>query len=61
MIHRATSELDSGEVMMERSVANTFYGASQLTTYLHRMAWDMWVDFLQIYMCLDEQQDDEMV
>jgi len=61
VIHRATSELDSGEVLMERSIANTFYSAPQLTTYLHRMAWDMWEDFLNIYMCLDEQQDDEMV
>lgn len=57
VIHRATAELDSGEVLMESSVANTFYSAGQLTTYLHRMAWDMWVDFLRIYMCLDERDD----
>lgn len=61
VIHRATAELDSGDVLMERSVANTFYSASNLTNYLHRMAWDMWVDFLRTYMCLDEDQDDEVV
>lgn len=59
VIHRATAELDSGEVLMERSTANTFYGPNQLTTYLHKMAGDMWADFLQIYMGLQNDQQVE--
>lgn len=50
VIHRATAELDSGEVMMERSTANTFSSAKQLSSYLHNMAWSMWEDFLKYYL-----------
>lgn len=56
VIHEASAELDSGKVLMERSVANTFPNAELLTTYLHRMAWDMWVDFLPIYTGLQSEE-----
>lgn len=46
VIHKVTSELDGGEVVMERSLGNHFYSEEQLTKSLHDMASDMWVDFL---------------
>lgn len=60
VIHRATAELDSGEVLMERSVANTFANAKMLTRYLHRMAGEMWVDYLPlVYPEFQPQSDDQ--
>jgi folate-dependent phosphoribosylglycinamide formyltransferase PurN len=48
VIHKVAAKVDSGKVYMERSVSNTFAGESTLTPYLHRMATDMWVDFLNM-------------
>lgn len=47
VIHQATAELDGGRVLMERSTSNMFYSPDQLTSYLHRMATDMWVDYFE--------------
>lgn len=47
VIHRAVAEVDAGDVLMERSTFNHYYGVDDLSSRLHEMATDMWVDFLQ--------------
>jgi folate-dependent phosphoribosylglycinamide formyltransferase PurN len=47
VIHRATEELDSGEIIMSRRVLNTYPSVKLLTHALHDMAGDMWVDFFE--------------
>jgi len=46
VIHRATSVLDDGPVIMSRRVLNTYPNANTLTDVLHTMASDMWIDFI---------------
>lgn len=46
VIHRAVPEVDAGEIIMERSTSNCYSGAHELTSKLHDIAADMWVDFL---------------
>ena len=46
VIHRVIGEVDSGEVVMERSARNVFPSSKLLTPYLHTMASDMWIDYL---------------
>jgi folate-dependent phosphoribosylglycinamide formyltransferase PurN len=48
VIHHVSPEVDSGKVVMERSTSNTFAGCGVLTEYLHKMATDMWVDFMML-------------
>lgn len=48
VIHRVIPEVDSGEILIERSVSNTFAGCSSLTSYLHDMATHLWVDFINL-------------
>ena len=47
IIHKAEAEVDSGTIYMTRSCQNTFDTSEDLTYYLHSIATDMWVDFLQ--------------
>ena len=47
VLHRATAEVDSGEILMETSTLHTFYGEKSLTKALHGMAGRMWVGFLK--------------
>ena len=47
VIHKAVAEVDAGEVLMERSTTNVYYGEKSLTEQLHKMATDMWVQFLE--------------
>jgi len=47
IIDKAEAEVDSGDVYMTRSCQNTFETPDDLTYYLHSIATDMWVDFLQ--------------
>ena len=47
VIHRASPEVDSGEILMETSMSNSFYGEKALTKALHEMAGSMWVTFLE--------------
>ena len=47
VIHKAIAEVDAGDILMERSLNNSFYSESLLTTALHEMASDMWVQFLE--------------
>ena len=47
VIHKASAEVDSGEVLMESSMLNSFYGEKGLTKALHEMAGNMWVGFLK--------------
>ena len=49
VIHRASSELDSGEVLMERSSPNIFATEQWLTSHLHQMSTDMWFEFISNY------------
>lgn len=49
VIHRATAELDSGEVLMERSTPNIFSNEQSLTSHLHHMSTDMWFEFISNY------------
>lgn len=49
VIHRATAELDSGEILMERSSPNIFSNEQSLTSHLHQMSTDMWVEFISNY------------
>jgi folate-dependent phosphoribosylglycinamide formyltransferase PurN len=46
VIHKVTPELDSGEIIMERSTSNTFYNFDELNSYLHKMAGEMWIHLL---------------
>lgn len=46
VIHRAIGEVDSGEVLMERSSHNVFPNGDVLSRHLHWMATDMWCDYL---------------
>ncbi len=46
VIHRAIAEVDSGDIFMERSTRNNYNSPKILEKYLHGMAGDMWVDFL---------------
>ena len=48
VIHRVTTKVDSGKVLFERSTSNHYSGESQLTEALHKMATDMWVDFINL-------------
>ena len=48
VIHHVDPGVDTGDVIIERSVSNTFPGESVLTEYLHRMATDLWVDFINL-------------
>ena len=47
VIHRATAEVDAGEVVMSRSVLNTYNSINILTDVLHEMAGNMWIDFFE--------------
>jgi len=47
VIHRAVAEVDSGEVLMERSSHNHYPNGDVLCRHLHWMASDMWVDYLE--------------
>jgi folate-dependent phosphoribosylglycinamide formyltransferase PurN len=46
VIHKVTPELDSGEIIMERSTPNTFYNFDELNSCLHKMAGEMWTYLL---------------
>lgn len=48
VIHRAIAEVDAGDILMTSSVRNTFNGENDLTTQLHKMASDMWIDLLRM-------------
>ena len=48
VIHHVTPEVDDGGVIIERSVSNTFSGPPQLSCYLHRMATQLWIDFINL-------------
>jgi methionyl-tRNA formyltransferase len=47
VIHRAIAEVDAGDILLERSLNNSFYSESTLTTALHEIASDMWVQLLE--------------
>ena len=47
VIHRASAEVDGGEILMETTTSNSFYCESALTEALHDMAGGMWVNFLE--------------
>ena len=47
VIHRAEAKVDDGDIYAERKCQNTFDTLEDLTYYLHSIATDMWVDFLQ--------------
>ena len=47
VIHRAIAEVDAGDILLERSFNNSFYSESTLTTALHEIASDMWVQLLE--------------
>ena len=48
VIHKVTKDVDGGEIIIERSVNNTFSGPTTLSCYLHRMATELWVDFINL-------------
>lgn len=48
VIHRVIPEVDAGEILIERSVINTFPGCDTLTSYLHDMATHLWTDFINL-------------
>lgn len=47
VIHKASAEVDSGEIIMSRRVFNSYPSVNILTEVLHTMAGDMWVDFFE--------------
>ena len=47
VIHRTIGQVDTGEVLMEREVINEYNNVADLTTTLHEIAGDMWVEFLR--------------
>jgi methionyl-tRNA formyltransferase len=49
VIHKASAEIDSGEVIMERSTYNVYPSENKLTEHLHEMAQSLWVDFFDLY------------
>lgn len=57
VIHQATAQVDSGEILMERSTLNHFPNGDVLCRHLHWMATDMWTDYLS--MIYDTIEDDE--
>jgi folate-dependent phosphoribosylglycinamide formyltransferase PurN len=46
VIHRATEELDGGEIVVEKSVPNTFSSFKKMNNKLHQMGTDAWVSVL---------------
>lgn len=46
VIHRVTSELDGGEVVVEKSVPNLFSSFKDLNSYLHRLGTKCWLELL---------------
>jgi folate-dependent phosphoribosylglycinamide formyltransferase PurN len=46
VIHKATEELDGGEIVVEKSIPNTFTSFKQMDSKLHRMGTDAWVSIL---------------
>ena len=48
VIHHVTPKVDDGEIIIERSVKNTFPGTSVLSCYLHQMATQLWIDFINL-------------
>jgi folate-dependent phosphoribosylglycinamide formyltransferase PurN len=48
VIHHVSPKVDCGNVIVERSVRNTFSGTATLTRYLHTMATELWVDFINL-------------
>jgi len=47
VLHRAIAEVDAGDIIMTRSVFNTYMSVHTLTDVLHEMAGSMWVDFFE--------------
>lgn len=47
VIHKASAEVDSGEIIMTRRTLNHFNTVNILTDVLHNMATEMWVEFFQ--------------
>lgn len=58
VIHRAIGQVDSGEVLMERSTHNVFPNSDVLTRHLHWMASYMWCDYLYYHTDLFDCDDD---
>lgn len=50
VIHKAVAEVDAGEILMERSVTNTYSTPNVLIENLHQMAFDMWVEYLNTFL-----------
>lgn len=46
VIHRVVPQVDAGEVLAECSTFNDFYGESQLSCHLHKMATQLWIQLL---------------
>lgn len=61
VLHRAIAEVDSGEVLMERSSHNHYPNGDVLCRHLHWMASDMWVDYLSEFTDIVDNtaQDDQ--
>ena len=61
VLHRAIAEVDSGEVLMERSSHNHYPNGDVLSRHLHWMASDMWVDYLSEFTDIVDNtaQDDQ--
>ena len=48
VIHHVTPKVDDGRIIIERSTRNSFSGTPQLSCYLHRMATELWIDFINL-------------
>lgn len=60
VIHRVIGDVDSGEVIMERSSHNHYPNGDVLSRHLHWMASDMWVDYLGSFTdIINKPQDDD--
>ena len=46
VIHKVTPGVDEGEILASVSTANVYSGEKMLTSQLHNMALDLWVDFI---------------
>ena len=52
VIHKATKELDDGEIVIEKSVKNDFNDFDSLNTKLHQLGTESWLEVLPEYIII---------
>ena len=49
VIHRVSPGVDEGKVIAETSTSNVYSGENSITSKLHDLALDLWIDFFDLY------------